>query len=254
MTSGRPAMSIGEVLSSLKEEFPDVTVSKIRFLESEGLIGPERSASGYRKFSATDVERLRFILKLQRDSFLPLRVIRERLAAADAGVVSHEQIATPAPITVTSPTRESAPDAEPETDDGDDLLRRTTPVHMTESDLADATGLELSQIQSLREFGVICEHNTNGALHFDAEDLTVGRIARDFLKLGIEPRHLKILRRFAEQEAEMYGQLVAPAFRNRRPEARQQASEALTELTGLSRRLRQSYLKQRLRTLLGGER
>jgi DNA-binding transcriptional MerR regulator len=252
MTSARPAMSIGEVLSSLKEDFPDVTVSKIRFLESEGLIVPDRSASGYRKFSATDVERLRFILKLQRDSFLPLRVIRERLAAVDAGVVSHEEIATPAPIAVAPPPKEHPGDelVEP----GDDLFQRATPIHLNESDLADAAGLELSQIQSLREFGVICEHNTNGALYFDAEDLTVGLIARDFLKLGIEPRHLKILRRFAEQEAEMYGQLVTPGLRNRRPEARQQATEALAELTGLSRRLRQSYLKQRLRTLLGGER
>src|SRR5438105_1830319 len=156
MTSARPAMSIGEVLSSLQADFPDVTVSKIRFLESEGLIEPQRSVSGYRKFSASDIERLRFILQLQRDSFLPLRVIRERLAAADAGVVSPEQIATPAPIAVVPPLQELRGDEESER--GDDLLQRGTPVQLTESDLADSTGLELSQIQSLREFGVNCEH------------------------------------------------------------------------------------------------
>jgi hypothetical protein len=127
-------------------------------------------------------------------------------------------------------------------------------VHLTESDLAGATGLDLTQVQALREFGVICEHRMNGGVYFDGEDLAVSELARDFMKLGIEARHLKQLRRFAEQEAEMYSTLVGPAMRNRRAEAREQAAETLGELSKLSRQLRQAYLRQRLRATLTGER
>jgi hypothetical protein len=109
-------------------------------------------------------------------------------------------------------------------------------------------------VQALREFGVICEHRLNGGVYFDGDDLVVGELARDFLKLGIEARHLKQLRRFAEQEAEMYSTLVGPSVKNRRAEAKQQAADTLGELSKLSRRLRQTYLHQRLRSTLTGER
>lgn len=253
MSTGRPYMSIGEVLAALQAEFPDASVSKIRFLEGEGLIAPERTASGYRKFYQRDLDRLRFVLKLQRDSFLPLKIIRERLAAADAGAVSPEEIATPAPVIVTTAVSTPTPSTEP-AEPEESLTDVPAPAHMTEADLAAATGLELKQVQALREFGVICEHRNGGGAYFDGDDVHIGKLAREFLNLGIEPRHLKILRRFAEQEAALFEQLVVPAMRTRRPDARQQAAGTLTQLAKLSRALRQTYLHQSLRATLNGER
>ena len=255
---GRPFLSIGEVLAALKPEFTDVTVSKIRFLEAEGLITPTRTNSGYRTFYPKDLERLRTILKMQRESFLPLKVIRDRLASLDAGTITPEQAIAPAPITIVPPAQsEPAPassaDAVREEPDID-LAEPAQSAHFTESDLAGATGLDLAQVQALKDFGVICEHRQNGAPYFDGDDVAVGELARDFLKLGIEPRHLKQLRRFAEQEAEMYTTLVGPGIRNRRADARGQAVDTLSELAKLSRRLRQAYVRQRMRAAISGER
>jgi len=255
--AGRAYLSIGEVLATLKPEFPDVTVSKIRFLEAEGLITPTRTQSRYRTFYEHDLERLRTILKMQKESFLPLKVIRERLASLDAGTITAEQAVAPAPITVVAPPApepavEPTPVVveEPEVD----LAAPAASAHFTESDLAGATGLDISQVHALKEFGVICEHRQNGTTYFDGDDVTVGELARDFLKLGIEPRHLKQLRRFAEQEAEMYTTLVGPGIRNRRADARGQAVDTLSELAKLSRRLRQAYVRQRMRAAVAGDR
>ena len=252
--AGRAYLSIGEVLATLKPEFPDVTVSKIRFLEAEGLITPTRTQSGYRTFYEHDLERLRTILKMQRESFLPLKVIRERLASLDAGTITAEQAIAPAPITVVvpEPTPEPTPAVVEEAEV--DLAAPAASARFTESDLAGATGLDISQVHALKEFGVICEHRQNGTTYFDGEDVTVGELARDFLKLGIEPRHLKQLRRFAEQEAEMYTTLVGPGIRNRRADARGQAVDTLSELAKLSRQLRQAYVRQRMRAAVSGER
>ena len=255
--AGRPFLSIGEVLAALKPEFADVTVSKIRFLEAEGLITPNRTNSGYRTFYPQDLERLRTILKMQRESFLPLKVIRERLASLDAGTITPEQATAPAPITIVpaAPEPVTATSTEVAKQEPDiDLAEPAANAHFTESDLAGATGLDLTQVQALKDFGVICEHRQNGTVYFDGEDVTVGELARDFLKLGIEPRHLKQLRRFAEQEAEMYTTLVGPGIRNRRADARGQAVETLGELAKLSRRLRQAYVRQRMRAAISGDR
>lgn len=254
MSIGRPHMSIGEVLSILKAEFPDVSVSKIRFLETEGLVSPERTASGYRKFASEDLDRLRFILKLQRDSFLPLKVIRERLEAADNGTVRTDDILTPAaislPTAAPAPVAVPAQDPEPEPD----ILDAGAPVHLNENDLATAAGLDLAHVRALRDFGVLCEHQANGASFFDADDVAVGRVARDFLRLGLEPRHLRTLRRFAEQEAGLFAQLVMPAMHNRRAEVRDEARGRLVELAKLSRSMHQACVRQSLRAVLDGER
>jgi len=256
--AGRPYLSIGEVLATLKPEFSDVTVSKIRFLEAEGLISPTRTTSGYRTFYPQDLERLRTILKMQRESFLPLKVIRERLASLDAGTITPEQAVAPAPITILPPAPPEALAAAPAPaaiqEPDEDFAAPAQGARFTESDLAGATGLDLTQVQALKDFGVICEHRQNGATYFDGDDVAVGELARDFLKLGIEPRHLKQLRRFAEQEAEMYTTLVGPGIRNRRADARGQAVETLGELAKLSRRLRQAYVRQHMRAAITGER
>lgn len=252
-------MSIGEVLASLVDEFDDISVSKIRFLESAGLIEPERTASGYRKFYPKDVERLQLILRLQRDAFLPLKVIRERL---DQGLTDvPAPVPSPSPVSQT-PEERSTPvvppsGPEPAVIDRDlaDALRRSPErVELTEADLGDRLDLELGQIQQLQEFNVICAHHRNGTTFFDADDLTIAEIARDLMKLGIEPRHMKTLRRIAEQEADMLGQMVAPALRNRRPEARDQAIDTLGELWNLARDLRAAYVRQMLRAQVAGDR
>jgi DNA-binding transcriptional MerR regulator len=251
-------MSIGEVLGGLKPDFPDITISKIRFLESEGLIDPERTASGYRKFYQKDMDRLRFILSLQRDSYLPLKVIRERLSAYDAGLVTGGNGGAPAdPGAATrahTAEQSTAPAPRPEVDAEEDLAEPATALHLSESDLAAATGLDLSQVQSLQSFGVICRHTMNGGSYYDQDDLIVGRIARDFLQFGVEARHLKMFRQFAEREAALFEQVVLPAFRNRSPETRKQATQSLSELTRLSKKLRHAFLRQNLRTYLAGDR
>jgi DNA-binding transcriptional MerR regulator len=260
MKAGRPYMSIGEVLGVLQPDFSDVTVSKIRFLESEGLIDPERTASGYRKFYQRDLDRLRFILTLQRDSYLPLKVIRERLAEFDAGLVpatsaggNGSATAGAAPSSpVSTETAGRAPRAEVEVDE--DLAEASVGLHLNESDLAAAVGLEPGQVAMLREFGVICTHGMNGDTYYDQDDLLVGKIARDFLQYGVEPRHLKMFRHFAEREAALFEQIVLPALRNRSPETRKQATQSLSELARLSKKLRHAFLRQNLRAYLAGDR
>jgi DNA-binding transcriptional MerR regulator len=261
--AGRPYMSIGEVLGVLQPDFPDITVSKIRFLESEGLIDPERTASGYRKFYQRDLDRLRFILSLQRDSYLPLKVIRERLAEFDAGLVTTAAAQAPVSgnggVAVQAAGAPAAPEApvrapRPEVDVDEDLAESATALHLSEHDLAAAAGLEPNQVAMLREFGVICAHRMNGDSYYDQDDLIVGRIARDFLQFGVEPRHLKMFRHFAEREAALFEQIVLPALRNRSPETRKQATQSLSELARLSKKIRHAFLRQNLRAYLAGDR
>lgn len=244
----KPAMPIGEVLGLLKEEFPDISVSKIRFLESEGLIAPERTASGYRKFAEADIDRLRMVLRLQRDSFLPLRVIRDRLAAG-------ESASDIAPPRGTAPSDgDAAPPRAPEPlPVEDDPLAPPPDVRLTLTDLAATAQITMQEAESLREFGVICPHGRDGLVTFDGSDLAVAKLAKEFLARGIEARHLKTLRRIAEQEAQIYGALVGASMRNPRPEVRQQAVAQLTEIARLARDLRQAYVGQSLRAVLNGD-
>lgn len=243
MRAARQFMSIGEVLDSLKSDFPDVSISKIRFLESAGLIETERTPAGYRKFYPQDVDRLRFILTLQRDSYLPLKVIKERLSEYDAGILPPE----PAAVESKPVASESGPE--------DDLAEPPTALHLSESELCQAAGLEPGHVRSLKEFGVICEHRANGVEpYFDGDDLVIGRIARDFIRFGIEPRHLKMFRHFAEREAALIEQVVLPTLKHPSPEARQKAKQSLSELAALSRKLRHAFLRQNLRSYLSKER
>lgn len=246
MKPGRPFMSIGEVIDALQPDYPDVTVSKIRFLESAGLIDPERTPAGYRKFYQKDLDRLRFILKLQRDSYLPLKVIGERLAEYDAGVMPEpsENGNGSAVASTSAPRREVEPE--------EDLGEQVAPLALSEMELANAAGLEPAQVKALRDFGVICEHKGQGVGPvFDADDLIVARIAREFIRFGIEPRHLKMFRQFADREAMLLQQVVTPMLRHRSPEARKQATQSLSDLSRLVKKLRHAFLRQNLRSFLG---
>jgi hypothetical protein len=184
-----------------------------------------------------------------------LKVIRERLAEFDAGLVP---AASPAgnggPVPERATATEQARGPRPEVDVDEDLAESASALHLSEGDLAAAAGLEPGQVSMLREFGVICSHGMNGDSYYDQDDLIVGRIARDFLRFGVEPRHLKMFRHFAEREAALFEQIVLPAMRNRSPETRKQATQSLSELARLSKKLRHAFLRQNLRAYLAGNR
>jgi len=231
----RSYMSIGEVLVTLKTEFPDITISKIRFLEGEGLIGPERTPSGYRKFYDEDVDRLRMILRMQRDEYLPLKVIKERLRRAEQEPVSEAAAAA---------TKKAEASAIEE------IATPPTGLHMSMDELAAATGVERDRIKDLESFGILCSHGMNGDKYYDGDDFVTLSIVKDFFKYGIEPRHLTMYRHFAEREASFFEGIVMPVLRQRNPDARRSATESLGELSTISRKFKQALLRTNLRPYL----
>jgi len=219
-----PRFTIGQVLGALRGDFPDVTISKIRYLESEELVHPQRTPSGYRKFSAADIARLRYVLAAQRDQYLPLRVIKEHLDALDRG----EELPGGAG---------GAPADEPV---------RTAPLPAAE--FAAAAGLTEAQLADCVQFGLV---TPDGQGRHRPTDLPVARAAAGLARHGIEPRHLRVYRTGAEREAALLEQLVTPVLRARSEEARTRAAEQLTELAGLSAQLHGALLEARLREVLG---
>jgi len=225
-----PRLTIGEVLAVLRDDFPDVTISKIRYLESEDLVHPQRTPSGYRKFSRADVSRLRYVLTAQRDHYLPLRVIKEHLEALDRGEPLPAGAATGA--TVPPPVQD---------DDGSGV------PPLTPEQFARAAGLEPDQLADCVQFGLLA---TDADGRHPAGDLPVARAAAGLARHGIEPRHLRVYRTGVEREAGLIEQLVAPVLRARSEEARTRATEKLRELASLSAQLHTALLEARLRELL----
>ena len=239
MAGTRNYQSIGEVLVNVKTEFPDITISKIRFLESEGLITPERTPSGYRKFYPDDVERLKSILRLQRDEYLPLKVIKERLLKADSGEDEDE------------PTLEQATSGMDTDGGGEDLAEAPTGLQMSLEEMAAATGVERDRIKELEQFGIVCTHGPEGGRYYDGDDYVTLSIVKDFLRFGIEPRHLTMYKHFADRESAFFEALVAPTLRQKNPDARRAATQTLGELTTTSRKFKQALLRNALRDNLG---
>jgi DNA-binding transcriptional MerR regulator len=234
MAGTRNYQSIGEVLVNVKTEFPDITISKIRFLESEGLITPERTPSGYRKFYPEDVERLRSILRLQRDEYLPLKVIKERLLKAENGEDDGQ------------PTLEQAVGgAEP--DGTEELAEAPTGLQMSVEEMAAATGVDRERIKELEGFGIVCSHGPEGGRYYDGDDYVTLSIVKDFLRFGIEPRHLTMYKHFADRESAFFEALVAPTLRQKNPDARRAAAQTLGDLTSTSRKFKQALLRNALR-------
>jgi DNA-binding transcriptional MerR regulator len=225
-----PRLTIGEVLAVLRDDFPDVTISKIRYLESEQLVSPQRTASGYRKFSRADVARLRYVLAAQRDQYLPLRVIKEHLDALDRG----EPLPGQAPATAAVPP----PIA-------DTAAAQERP--MAAEQFARAAGLETEQLADCVQFGLLTP-DADG--RHPVADLPVARAAAGLARHGIEPRHLRVYRSGVEREAGLVEQLVAPVLRARSEEARTRAAEKLRDLAALSAQLHTALLEARLRDLL----
>jgi DNA-binding transcriptional MerR regulator len=225
--------TIGEVLNRLKGEFDDVSISKIRFLESEGLITPLRSESGYRQFSAEDVERLRYILRAQRDRYLPLRVIRDELSRLDAGL----------PVEADVPPDEADRPAGVAARDAAALL---TDVALDVHELAHASGLDVTTVRALIEAGLIEDGEP-----YDGASLRIARLASELIRRGLEPRHLRAHRLSADREVSFVEQLVAPMLRQRNPESRRMAAGQAAELVQLGAQLHALLVEERLGRLLG---
>lgn len=234
--------TIGEVLNRLKDEFDDITISKIRFLEAEGLINPDRTESGYRKFTDADIERLRYVLRAQRDRYLPLKVIKDELARVDAGLPPTAPDATPedpsADGVVAGDHRVPAPATSL-------LTSASTEVHLSLAELAEATGLTDRQVRELRDHGLLPDRASYGG-----DDLIVGKLAADLLGAGLEVRHLRMYRQFADREAALAEQLTAGLLRQRNPDSRRQATEQAEHLAEVGGRLHRALLAAQLRSLL----
>jgi DNA-binding transcriptional MerR regulator len=279
----RSHLSIGEVLSLLQDDFPDVTISKIRFLESQGLLDPERTPSGYRKFYEADIERLRWILRHQRDHFLPLKVMKDRLEEAASQGLAVPPDEPPAPPAAAAPSLFSDPEpeepavAEPEAPAVpaptappmsarggrpapsmpalptrpavNPLDAGPTGVSFTLDELADASGLSQRQLGELVRYGLLTGHVMAGDTFYDGDALIVARTAAGFLRFGIEARHLRMYKVAAEREAGFMEQVVMPLLKQRNPTARQQAAENLGELASLGEQLRSALLRVALSDL-----
>ena len=242
--SDRAHLSIGEVLNLLQEEFPDVTISKIRFLESQGLLDPERTPSGYRKFYEPDVERLRWILRQQRENFLPLKVIKGRLEEAGDHAVPPEPPRLAAVASPLASVLDPAPSPAP-------LDPGPTSVSMTADELAVAAGLTREVLADLEKYGLLTGRSVGASVLYDDESLLVAQVAAGFLRHGIEPRHLRMYKVAADREAGFLEQIVTPVLKQRNPAARRQAVDTVEELTGLGESLRAAMLREALRNLLG---
>ncbi len=217
MTARRQRLTIGAVCEALKAEFPDVSISKIRYLEGEGLLTPKRTEGGYRLFNDEDLERLRTILRLQRDEFLPLRVIREELAAGASKARRKRATA-------------SLGDHDDEALDVDALCERS--------------GVERARVRELEQFGLI-------EPPYSELDVEVAELCERLARYGIAPRHLRAFRTAADREAGLLEALVLPALRSRNPERRRAGLDDLRALTEAAQELSQLLLGRAVRRLAG---
>jgi DNA-binding transcriptional MerR regulator len=235
LSRSRDYLSIGEVLDAVRADFPDVSISKIRFLESEGLIEPERTPSGYRKFFEKDVDQLRHILGLQRDHFLPLKVIKDRLASGSNG----RELAPAPTAPVAAPVSTS-------TGGSKSASLSATEVSLSASEIGPASGLNEKQLQGLIDFGIL--DGSKDA--YDGDDLLAAKAAAGLFRYGVEPRHLKMYRHFAERESAFFEQIVSPVTRRRDPQAKQEATRSINEIIGLAQSFRDAMLRSTMRDLL----
>ena len=230
----RAYLSIGEVLTKLRGDFPDITISKIRFLESEGLIEPQRTPSGYRKFTSNDLDRLRYVLLAQRDQYLPLKVIKDNLDALDRGLVP-----TPQGTAVPRPTLGLA------TIDGEiapSTFGEQSEMRLSRDELINASGLADSQLVELESFGLI----TLRGRHYDGDALSVAKAVAEMASFGIEARHLRSFKTAADREIGLIEQVITPFTRQKSTEAKARAEEVQREIAALSVRLHASLVRSGL--------
>lgn len=236
-------LTIGDVLAHLKVDFPDLTISKIRFLEDAGLIQPDRTPSGYRKFSGADVARLKYVLTQQRDHYLPLRVIKDQLDAIDRGLVPSGSSASPrVPHMSMATIVDNAPTAE-------HFRPAPAALRLSKEELLNAAGLREEQLAELEQFGLIAPKPGG---HYDDDALAVGKIVADLAHFGLEGRHLRAFRTAAEREVGLFSQVVGPMSRQRGSEAKARAEDTMRELAALSVRLHAALVQIGLREVVNG--
>ncbi|MBY6363538.1 transcriptional regulator FtsR [Rhodococcoides corynebacterioides] len=238
-TSG--GMSIGTVLDRLRRDFPDVTISKIRFLEAEGLISPERTASGYRRFSVQDCERLKYVLTAQRDHYLPLKVIKEQLDALDEGAT-----VAAADGAARGPRRGPRALALAPTVSPTEFLGERR-VRMSRADLLERAGVDEAFLVDLQKAGLV---TAGPAGFFDEDAVVLVRTAAAMAQYGLEVRHLRAFKLAADREATLLAQVAGPVALGRDAGARDRAEELVRELAALSLTLHTSLVKAAVRGVL----
>jgi DNA-binding transcriptional MerR regulator len=242
----RPAlagMSIGAVLDLLRGEFPDVTISKIRFLEAEGLITPERTASGYRRFTAYDCARLRFVLTAQRDQYLPLKVIKAQLDAQLDGELPQTGSSYGVPRLVSVTPR---PDTGPERV-SDMSAVAPTQVRLRREDLLARSGIDEALLIELIRAGVI---KAGTAGFFDEHSVVIAQCARALTEYGVEPRHLRAFRSAADRQSDLIAQIAGPVVKAGKAGARDRADDLAREVAALAITLHTSLIKSAVRDVL----
>jgi DNA-binding transcriptional MerR regulator len=236
--AGGMRFNIGEVLDRLRPDFPGVTIPKIRFLEDKGLIKPDRTPSGYRKFSHGDIDRLRYILRMQRDHYLPLRVIGEHLDAIDRGM----EPPPIEPVVPTVPTVALAADGMPSAES----FTRRDHLRLSRKELLKIADISEDLLTQLEQFGLVTPRLGTG--HYDTDALVVATTARELAAFGFEPRHLRAFKTAADREVGLVEQVVAPQKRGRDAAAKARAEETVSEIAALSVRLHATLVKAGLRS------
>ena len=231
VATSRGLMGIGDVLAYLRPDFDDVTISKIRFLESEGLINPQRTASGYRKFSHADLERLRYILACQRDQYLPLKVIRDNLDAIDRGLEPSASGGGPR-----VPRALASTDGLPSSES---FRPSSADVRLSRKELLDEAQLDDELLTQVEGYGLIAKRGS----HYDADALAIAVTIAEMAAFGIEPRHMRTFKIAADREVGLVEHVVNPMLRQRDPESQQRADDAIRQLAALSVRLHSSLVK-----------
>jgi DNA-binding transcriptional MerR regulator len=231
----RKALTIGAVCKILQSEFDDISISKIRYLEDQKLLTPRRTPGGYRLYSQADVERLRTILRLQRDEFLPLRVIRQELAAGG-------DIVSTASGSEKRPSSGSVRRA---------ILVNTSRAYLTLEEVIEETGAREELISELENFGIVQPEKREGKTVYDETDREVVRSANELSRVGVAARNLRVFRSSADREANLLEALLGPSLRSRNPDRRKEALESLESLAATVSHLKHLLLVRDLRRLAG---
>lgn len=232
-------MSIGAVLDLLRPDFPDVTISKIRFLEAEGLVTPARSPSGYRRFTAYDCARLRFILTAQREQYLPLKVIKAQLDAQPDGELPERNSSYPAPRLVAADSGRGA--------DREDGPRMPATVRLSREDLLERSGVADDLLTALCRAGII---TTGPGGFFDEHSVVIAQCAAALGDYGVEPRHLRAFRSAADRQSDLIAQIAGPVGKAGRTGARDRADDLAREVAALAITLHTSLIKSAVRDVL----
>ena len=238
----RGTLSIGEVLAQLRADFPDVTISKIRFLEDQGLVQPDRTPSGYRKFSGSDVARLKYVLSQQRDHYLPLRVIKEQLEAIDRGH-GHG-----GPVSASAVPRPAHPAIVDNTPTPEHFRATPAAMRLSREELLNTAGLRPAQLSELEQYGLISQRSGG---YYDDDALAIARVVAEMARFGIEGRHLRGFKSAADREVGLFGQVAGPMAKQRSGDGRSRAEEAVRELAALSVRLHAALVQIGLREIVG---